>query len=170
MGFPKESFTWQHSKSYIMPQPTDLFCHTIFFAKFSMLTSSSLQFLANIEGGYTPHLIFGIIFGRQIYLGTVLHERWMIRSSFHGRESWAWGSKWGLPWGMFVGLVVKGNYVWCLVLFVMFMGFGGAEVVDALNSSFGGGNASHKRGIISAVSPVLYLLRLARPKVQVKVS
>ena len=69
-----------------------------------------------------------------------------------------------------MGLVVKGNYVWCLVLFVMFMGFGGAEVGDALNSSFGGGNASHERGIISTVSPVLYLLRLPRPKVQVKVS
>ena len=28
----------------------------------------------------------------------------------------------------FVGLVVTGNYVWCLVIFVIFMGFGGAEV------------------------------------------
>ena len=28
----------------------------------------------------------------------------------------------------FVGLVVGGNYVWCLVIFVIFMGFGGAEV------------------------------------------
>ena len=28
----------------------------------------------------------------------------------------------------FVGLVVTGNYVWCLVIFVIFMGVGGAEV------------------------------------------
>ena len=44
----------------------------------------------------------------------------------------------------FVGLVVRGNYVWCLVIFVIFMGIGGAEVGDALKSSFWGGNASHK--------------------------
>ena len=37
----------------------------------------------------------------------------------------------------FVGLVVRGNYVWCLVIFVIFMGIGGAEVGDALKSSFG---------------------------------
>ena len=45
----------------------------------------------------------------------------------------------------FLGLVVRGNYVWCLVIFVIFMGFGGAEVRDVLKSSLGGGNASHKR-------------------------
>ena len=44
---------WQHSKSYIMLEPTDLFSHTIFFAKFNMLTSLSLHFLVNIEGAYT---------------------------------------------------------------------------------------------------------------------
>ena len=27
----------------------------------------------------------------------------------------------------FVGLVVGGNYIWCLVIVVMFMGFGGAK-------------------------------------------
>ena len=27
----------------------------------------------------------------------------------------------------FVGLVVRGNYVWCVVIFVIFMGFGGAK-------------------------------------------
>ena len=32
----------------------------------------------------------------------------------------------GLPWD-FVGLVVRGNYVWCLVIFDVFMGFGGAK-------------------------------------------
>ena len=46
----------------------------------------------------------------------------------------------------FVGLVVRGNYVWCLAIFVIFMVFGGAEVGFFLNSSFEGGNASHKRG------------------------
>ena len=46
----------------------------------------------------------------------------------------------------FLGLVVRGNYVWCLVIFVIFMGFEGAEVRDVLKSSLGGGNASHKRG------------------------
>ena len=46
----------------------------------------------------------------------------------------------------FVGLMVRGNYVGCLAMFVIFMGFGGAEVGDALKSSFGGGNASHKKG------------------------
>ena len=35
-----------------------------------------------------------------------------------------------------VGLVVRGNYAWCLVIFVIFMGFGGAEVGDVLKSSF----------------------------------
>ena len=49
-------FKWQHSNSYVMPQPTDLFCHTIFFAKFSVLTSFSLQFCGNIERAYTPTL------------------------------------------------------------------------------------------------------------------
>ena len=48
------SFNWQHSKSYIMPQPTDLFCNTILCAKSIMLTSFSQHFLANIEGAYTP--------------------------------------------------------------------------------------------------------------------
>ena len=47
-------FNWQHSKSYVMPQPTDLFCHTIFLAKFNMLMSFSPHFLANMEGSYTP--------------------------------------------------------------------------------------------------------------------
>ena len=56
MECPKVLFKWQHSKSYVMPQPTDLFCHTIFFAKFSILTNFSLQICANIEGTYTPTL------------------------------------------------------------------------------------------------------------------
>ena len=47
-------FKSKHSKSNVMPQPIDLFCHTIVFAKFSMLTSFSLHFCANMEGAYTP--------------------------------------------------------------------------------------------------------------------
>ena len=47
-------FNWQHSKSYIIPQPADLFCNKILLAKFNMLTSFSLRLLANIEEAYTP--------------------------------------------------------------------------------------------------------------------
>ena len=37
-----------------------------------------------------------------------------------------------------MGLVVGGNYVWCLVIVVTFMEFGGAKRwSDALKSSFG---------------------------------
>ena len=52
-----------------------------------------------------------------------------------------------------MGLVVRGKYAWYLVIFAIFMGFGGAEVGDVLKSSFGGGggggggNASHKKRI-----------------------
>ena len=37
----------------------------------------------------------------------------------------------------FVGLVIR-DYVWCFVIFVIFMGFGGAEVGDVVKSLFGG--------------------------------
>ena len=47
-------FNWQHSKSHIIPQPSDLFCHTILLTKFNMLTSFSPHFVANIERAYTP--------------------------------------------------------------------------------------------------------------------
>ena len=43
----------QHSKSYIIPQPTDLICLTILLAKFNMLRRFSLHFLAYIEEAYT---------------------------------------------------------------------------------------------------------------------
>ena len=39
----------------------------------------------------------------------------------------------------FVGPVVRGNYAWYLVMFVIFMGFGGAVVGDVLKSFRGGG-------------------------------
>ena len=45
-----------------------------------------------------------------------------------------------------MGLVVRGNYAWYLVRFVIFMGFGGAEVRVILKS-FGGGSASHKKEV-----------------------
>ena len=46
----------------------------------------------------------------------------------------------------FVELVLRENYVWCLVIFVVFMRFGVAEVGDALKSSLAGGNPSHRSG------------------------
>ena len=36
--------------------------------------------------------------------------------------------------------------LWCLVIFAIFIGFGEAEVGDALKSSFGGGNMQATRG------------------------
>ena len=47
-------FNLQHSKSCIIPQPTELMCHTILLAKFNMLTSFSPRFLATVEMAYTP--------------------------------------------------------------------------------------------------------------------
>ena len=41
---------WDHSNFCIMRKLTDLFCLTILFAKFIMLASFILHFLANIEG------------------------------------------------------------------------------------------------------------------------
>ena len=38
-----------------MPETTDLFWHTTFFAKFNMLRSLSMHFLGNIEEAYTPN-------------------------------------------------------------------------------------------------------------------
>ena len=45
----------EHSNSYIMRKLTDLFCLAILLAKFNMLASFTLYFLANIEG-CTPTL------------------------------------------------------------------------------------------------------------------
>ena len=42
----------------------------------------------------------------------------------------------------FVGPVVRGNYAWYLVMFVIFMGFGGAVVGDILKSFRGGGGGA----------------------------
>ena len=44
-----------------------------------------------------------------------------------------------------VGLVVRGNYEWCLVMFVIFLRFGGAELGDVLKS-FGGWQCKQQEG------------------------
>ena len=44
-----------------------------------------------------------------------------------------------------MGLVVKENSAWCLVMFVIFMGFGGGEVGDVLKS-FGGWQSKPQEG------------------------
>ena len=44
----------------------------------------------------------------------------------------------------FVGLVVGGNYVWCLVVVAICMGFEGAKRWESIWRW--GGNASHKEG------------------------
>ena len=52
-------FNWQHFNSYMIPQHTDLFCHTIIFAKFKMLTSfnpSELPF--KYWGSIYAHITF----------------------------------------------------------------------------------------------------------------
>ena len=60
-------FNWQHSKSYdIMPQPTDLFCHTIFFVKFNICTS--LQILKE----YIPPHDFLV---EEVH--SISHKAWM---------------------------------------------------------------------------------------------
>ena len=54
----------------------------------------------------------------------------MIRSSSKGQGQFSLEV-------CFVGLVVRRNYVWYIVIFVIFMGFGVAELGDALKTSFG---------------------------------
>ena len=72
-----------------MPQPTDLFCHTILLAKFNMLTSFSPHFLANIEGAYNPIRFF--IGGRAQCL-----PKKNMEGPFYKSFSWQMGDKvWG---------------------------------------------------------------------------
>ena len=78
-------FNWQH------PQPTDLFCHTVLFAKFIMLTSFSSHFYWN---SIYPHLFFQWSKGnvspqeirRDLFL-KALHDRWGGGGGF-----WGWGA------------------------------------------------------------------------------
>ena len=50
---PQRGFNWDHSNSYVMLKLTDLFCLPVLFAKFIILASFILHFLANIEE-YNP--------------------------------------------------------------------------------------------------------------------
>ena len=45
-----------------------------------------------------------------------------------------------------MGLVIRGNYAWYLVIFVIFMGFGGAKRLGNAFKALFGGNASNKGG------------------------
>ena len=45
----------------------------------------------------------------------------------------------------FVELVVRGNYVWCLAIFVIFMELWSTEVGNALKSTFGAMQATRGR-------------------------
>ena len=86
-GSALSGFNWQHSKSYIMPQSTDFFCHTMFFAKFNMLRSFSLHLqmlmehipLHNLpveEGHSVAHRVW-----RDLFL-KAFHYRW--KASYWG--------------------------------------------------------------------------------------
>ena len=82
-------FNWQHSKSYTIPQPTDLFCHVILLAKFNMFTSFSLHFLVNIEGAYYPHIVFQWSKGHSVSLQKTWRN--LFINTFHDRnciKSW----------------------------------------------------------------------------------
>ena len=66
MECPKVLFKGQYSKPYVIPQPTDLFCQAIFFAKFSILTSFSLQFLKLILREHIPPHNFPVEQGHSV--------------------------------------------------------------------------------------------------------
>ena len=69
---------------------------------------------------------------------TVLDWGLMIRSSSKGQGQFSpGGASEDCLEVCFVGLVVRRNYVWYIVIFFIFMGFGGAELGDALKTSFG---------------------------------
>ena len=59
------------------------------------------------------------------------------------------GGMWGLPWGLLCGTSSRRNYVWCLVIVVIFMEFGQAGAKRCRGClkmwSIGVGDASHKR-------------------------
>ena len=75
-----------------MPQPTDVFCHTILFAKFNVLTSFSPHFLANIEKARTIPHDFPVEQGHSVSPRNVW--RGLFLKTFHGR----WGTDF---WGLF---------------------------------------------------------------------
>ena len=72
-----------------MLQPIDLFCHTILLAKFYMLTSFNLHFLANNEEAYTSHdfpveqghsaspIKYGVIFSLKLFMAVAGQVIWI---------------------------------------------------------------------------------------------
>ena len=74
-------FNWQHSNSYIMLNPTDLFCHIVLFAKFNMLASCHLHFLANIDFPVEQgHSVSPIKYGGIFFL----KRSWQMEDNFWG--------------------------------------------------------------------------------------
>ena len=76
-------FDWQHFNSYIIP--TDLFCNTVLFAKFNLLASFNLHFLANTEEPYTSH-DFPLKQGHSVSPHKVWRD--LFLKTFHG----SWGT------------------------------------------------------------------------------
>ena len=70
----------------------------------------------------------------------------MIRSSCQGRGSSAWQEQVRTALRFALYKTSGKRKLWCLVIFAIFIGFGEAEVGDALKSSFGGGNMQATRG------------------------
>ena len=85
--------------------------------------------------------------GDKFWYANLLKDVLHGRVNDQGRGSSAWGEQVRTAFAVcFVGLVLRENYVWCLVIFVVFMGFGVAEVGDAFKSSLAGGNTIHRSG------------------------
>ena len=108
LGFIKcqGGLKWQHSNSYLVPHPTNLFCQSIpILANSNMLSIFNPLFFLDIEGAHTPtwfsleqghsvsYLRHGVIFLIKAFLGkkgdkllwenlwgVILHKRVMIRS------------------------------------------------------------------------------------------
>ena len=191
MECPKVLFKWQHSKSYIVPQPTDLFCPTIIFANSTSqkaLVCNSLQILREHihdfpvkQGHSAPSKVWRDLFLKDFhgrwgqFLGGKFNEGLfcMTWSDHHGkgRGVQLGGCKWGLPWSLLCG--TTGMRKLCMVpchichIYEIWRNIGGEcfEVIiwgwQCKDTSF---------PYISAILTVLYLLRLVRPKRQVKVS
>ena len=81
-------FNGDHSNSYLMHKLTELFCLTIFFAKFNILASFKLHFLMEQGHSVPSHKVWREAFhGRwgtncfgSIYWGNALHGGLMVRS------------------------------------------------------------------------------------------
>ena len=96
-------FNWQHFKSYIIPQPTDLFRHTILLAKFNILTTFPCKYWGSIYS----HMIF------QWSKGIVAPPKktWsdLFINTFHGR----WGTIFFFWWAVLHGgLMIRSCQGW----------------------------------------------------------